>query len=46
MLLYTNPLDDLSALKNPSGVMVRGKWLSKKDIDKELNKIAQRNVDR
>ncbi|MEX0290803.1 MAG: amidohydrolase family protein [Flavobacteriaceae bacterium] len=40
ILVNANPLEDLSALKEISGVMVRGKWLSKDAIDKKLVEIA------
>lgn len=42
ILLDANPLDDLSNLRNPVGVMVRGKWLSRSDIEKRLSEIAER----
>ena len=41
LLLNTNPLEDLSALKDLAGVMVRGRWLSKNDIDTRLEGIAE-----
>ncbi|MBC8768929.1 amidohydrolase family protein [Arenibacter sp. BSSL-BM3] len=40
VLLNSNPLKDISALKEISGVMVRGKWLSKEYIDEKLKEIA------
>ena len=40
LLLRKNPLEDLEALKKLEGVMVRGKWLDKKTIDKKLEVIA------
>ena len=40
ILLNANPLNDLKNLKNISGVMVRGKWLSKETIDTRLAEIA------
>lgn len=43
ILLNANPLNDLKALKNISGVMVRGKWLSKEFIDSKLAEIAKQN---
>ena len=43
VLLDANPLDDLENLKNPAGVMVRGQWLSREDIDTRLREIAQGN---
>jgi len=41
VLLNSNPLLDISALKDISGVMVRGKWLSKEFIDEKLKDIAK-----
>ncbi|MEO9869894.1 amidohydrolase family protein [Ekhidna sp.] len=42
ILLNNNPLKDLSNLKKPAGVMVRGQWIDRAAIDKELEKIAER----
>ncbi|MCY3414193.1 MAG: amidohydrolase family protein [Candidatus Heimdallarchaeota archaeon] len=33
VILENNPLDDFSTLKSPTGVFLRGKWLSKKALD-------------
>lgn len=41
ILLDTNPLGDLKALQQISGVVVRGRWLSKEIIDSKLAEIAQ-----
>ena len=41
VLIQSNPLNDISALKDLKGVMVRGQWLSKADIDRRLNEIAE-----
>ncbi|MDN5216236.1 amidohydrolase family protein [Fulvivirgaceae bacterium BMA12] len=43
VLLSNNPLEDLNHLKNNEGVMVRGKWLSREDIDKKLLTIRDRH---
>ncbi len=40
LLLNANPLQDITALKNLAGVMVRGQWLSKEDIDARLAEIG------
>lgn len=37
-----NPLEDIAALKQPSGVMVRGRWLSRAALDAGLAKIAEK----
>lgn len=42
VMVKTNPLSEIDAMKNPSGVMVRGKWLSRETIDKRLQEIANR----
>lgn len=42
ILLDGNPLEDLSNTWRQSGVMVRGKWLSKAFIAAELAKIAEK----
>ena len=39
ILLYSNPLKNVKNIENKIGVMVKGKWLSKKDLDKKLDKI-------
>jgi imidazolonepropionase-like amidohydrolase len=41
VLVNTNPLDDITGLKDLKGVMVRGHWLSKEEIDKKLSEIAE-----
>ena len=41
VLVSANPLEDITALKEVNGVMVRGQWLSKEDIAKKLNEIAK-----
>ena len=42
ILLAANPLEDIGNMEKINGVMVRGKWLSRSDIDQELNTIAAR----
>jgi imidazolonepropionase-like amidohydrolase len=42
LLLEGNPLDDLHHLERPAGVMVRGCWLSREEIDGQLEAIAER----
>lgn len=39
LLLEGNPLDDLNHLMSLKGVMVRGKWLPKEEIDKMVEAI-------
>ena len=40
ILLRNNPLEDLDALKELNGVFMKGQWISREMIDKELEKIA------
>ncbi len=42
VLLDNNPLEKVGNLKQPAGVMTRGKWLSAADIEAELSSIAAR----
>jgi len=42
ILLNENPIENLQTLKTPEGVMVRGKWLPKGEIDRKLREIAAR----
>ena len=40
-LVSGNPLEDLANLRKVEGVMVKGTWISKADIEKKLNSIAE-----
>ncbi len=40
ILIEANPLEDLKALQQLSGIIVQGKWLPKSEIDIKLLKIA------
>ena len=42
LLVRRNPLDDLSTLRTPLGVMVRGRWLTRADLDGMLEKTKRR----
>lgn len=42
ILARANPLEDLVHLRDPAGVMVRGRWLSEADIREGLDAIAAR----
>ena len=46
ILTNGNPLDDLGNLRHPEGVMVRGQWLSRNEIDQKLSDLAERNRSR
>lgn len=41
VLVDANPLKDIKALQQISGVMIKGNWLSKETISKKLDTIAQ-----
>jgi hypothetical protein len=41
VLLAANPLDDLSTLRNPLGVMANGKWYSHADLQALLDQVAR-----
>ncbi len=42
ILVDDNPLDKISNLRNPAGVMVRGTWLPREEIDSRLAEIASK----
>jgi imidazolonepropionase-like amidohydrolase len=42
LLLDANPLDDISATSKISGVLMRGRWIDRDEIDRRMAKIAQR----
>ncbi len=41
VILDANPIEDMKALKQIYGVMVNGRWLSKKSIEEKLTKIVE-----
>lgn len=43
VLVAQNPLDDIAALARPEGVMVRGRWLDRAELDEGLAQIAARH---
>lgn len=45
ILVGKNPLERLSNLRNPSGVMVRGQWLDRQMIREKLHQIEQKYND-
>ncbi|MCC5826546.1 MAG: amidohydrolase family protein [Alkalimonas sp.] len=44
LLVDANPLDDLSVLYQPAGVMVRGQWLSRAELDAKLAEIEAARI--
>ena len=43
ILLRGNPFESLDRLWDQEGVMVRGRWISREEIDGRLARIAERN---
>ena len=43
VLLASNPLDDLDNLTDRVGVMVRGRWVSRQEIDEGLARLAAKH---
>jgi len=41
VVLRNNPLENLQRLRNPSGVMARGHWFSRIDLDQQLSQLVQ-----
>ena len=44
ILVEKNPFLDLSTLRTPHGVMVRGRWLDRRELDAGLDRIAARQA--
>ena len=42
VLVDGNPLEDVSAMRESAGVMVRGRWLDREELDARLEEIAGR----
>jgi len=42
ILLRANPLEDLEALWDQEGVMIRGEWIPRAEIDRKLESIAEK----
>ncbi len=42
VLVEDNPLEGLDSLRRPEGVMVRGSWLSRSELDSRLEAIAEK----
>jgi hypothetical protein len=42
ILVDANPLEDVRSLRKLAGVMVRGEWLSRKELDAKLDELAAR----
>jgi imidazolonepropionase-like amidohydrolase len=44
LLLEANPLEDIGAVRRQAGVMVRGRWFSRSDLDSRLEALAKRAI--
>jgi hypothetical protein len=44
VLLSTNPLDDVTTLARPAGVMTAGRWLDRAALDAGLAAIEARHA--
>ncbi len=42
ILVDGNPLEDVSRLRRPAGVMLQGQWLDRADLDRALESVASR----
>jgi imidazolonepropionase-like amidohydrolase len=45
MLTASNPLDDVANLAHPRGVMLRGRWLDRAELDQRLEALADSHAD-
>ena len=43
LLLASNPLEDLANLADLTGVMVRGRWIARDEIDRRLEALAEKH---
>jgi imidazolonepropionase-like amidohydrolase len=43
LLLDRNPLEEVSAVRSLSGVLVRGRWLPREELDRLLAALADKN---
>lgn len=43
LLLDSNPLDDLANLADLAGVMVRGRWIAREEINRRLETLAEKH---
>lgn len=46
LLLESNPLEDLEALRTPAGVMIGGRWYARAALQRILDRVAEENQDR
>lgn len=46
LLLENNPLEDLEALRTPTGVMIGGRWYARAALRNMLDRVAEENQDR
>jgi imidazolonepropionase-like amidohydrolase len=41
LLVDGNPLDDIAAASKIAGVMMRGRWIGREEIDRRMRKISE-----
>lgn len=44
VLVEKNPLDDLKTMQTPVGVVIRGKWISREELQKQLDRIEANHL--
>ena len=44
IVVRSNPLEDVRHLRNPTGVMVRGHWISRVELDERMSALAGANA--
>jgi imidazolonepropionase-like amidohydrolase len=44
VLVEKNPLEDLNTMQKPVGVVIRGTWISREELQKQLDQIEANHV--
>lgn len=44
VLVEKNPLEDLETMQKPIGVVIRGKWISREELQKQLDRIESNHL--
>jgi len=44
VLVENNPLLDLKTLQKPVGVVIRGKWIERKELQSQLDRIEKNHL--
>ncbi len=45
LLVEANPLEDISAASRISGVMMRGRWIGREEIDRRMSRISKQGAE-